>query len=88
MNNNNTQYQLELDQMKTYAEFLESLSHATQALEVITGAAPYLNFNKQEMIQKYYDSFAEFCLGINGLKKAFYYYAESNNIYLQENVVE
>lgn len=88
MNNNKTQYQLELDQMETFAQFLESLANATKALETISGAAPYLNFNNESMIQRYYDSFTEFCLGMNSLKQGFYYYAESNNIYLEENVVE
>lgn len=85
MTNNNPQYQLELDQMETYAQFLETLASASQAIAKISDAAQYLNFNKEHMIQHYYDSLAGFCSGMNSLKEGFYNYAGSFNIELEEN---
>jgi len=86
MTNNDPQYDLELNQMETYAQFLDTLASAAEAFQKITDAATYLNFNKEEMIQQYYDSLTGFCLGMNSLKEGFYNYAGSFNIDLEENI--
>lgn len=85
MTNNNPQYNLELDQMETYAQFLDTLASASIAFQKISDASSYLNFNRQEMIQQYYDSLTGFCSGMNSLKEGFRAYAESHNIDLEEN---
>jgi len=86
MTNNDPQYNLQIHQMETYSRFLSALSSASEAFKKIADAATYLNFDRQEMIQSYYDSLAGFCSGMNSLKEGFYNYAESFNIQLEENI--
>jgi len=85
MTNNNPQYNLDIDQMETYAQFLETLATASQAFSKVSDAAHYLNFNSPTMIQKYYESLSGICSGMNMLKNGFAAYAGSYNIDLEEN---
>lgn len=86
MTNENPQMSLELEQMETYAQFLDALDSAVQAMNKLSDSAPYLNFDKHTMIQKYYDSLSGICSGMNSLKEGFYQYAGSHNIDLEENI--
>jgi len=85
MTNQNPLMSLELEQMETYAQFLQTLDSAVLAMNKLSDSAPYLNFNKHSMIQKYYDSLSGICSGLNMLKEGFYEYAGSHNIDLKEN---
>ena len=85
MTNNNPQYNLDIDQMETYAQFLETLATASKAFSQVSDAAHYLNFNSHTMIQKYYESLSGICSGMNMLKQGFAAYAGSYNIDLEEN---
>ena len=84
MTDNNELKQLELEQMHTYAEFLEAFEALTKVVDALSNAAPYLNFTNPEMIQKYYNSLFKTSYGFSKLTEGFYEYSGSNNIDLEE----
>lgn len=86
MNNLDPLEQLQLDQMQTYADFMSALEAASQALEKISDAAPYLDFSNQQMIQKYYNALGKICSGMSKLQEGFFEYAGSHKLELDQNL--
>lgn len=83
-NTQNNQTELALEQMETFAMFMNAIDNASNTLNTLSGFLPYLDFSNSDMIQKYYESISYFAKGINSIKLGFFEYAASHQIELQD----
>lgn len=84
--NNYTPDQIKTMQLEVTAELLHSLDLASQAITKLSDTVIYLNFENQDMIQRYYTALLNTQEGFSGLVSGFSSLASSYGIEVEDQL--